>query len=125
MKKEIILTDKASQPKGPYSQAVKYNGLLFISGQIAIKPNGEAVHGTIEEEAEVVLQNLKAIIEEAGYTMEDVLKTTCFLTDINEFARFNEIYKKYFTKDFPARSTFQVAALPLGFKIEVEAIAGK
>lgn len=126
MKKEIFLTENAPQPKGPYSQAVIHNGILYISGQIPIEPKtNQVIHGTIEEETETVLKNLKAIIEDAGYTIEDVIKVTCYLTDINEFPKFNEIYKKYFTEKPPARSTVQVSDLVLGVKVEVDAIVGK
>ncbi len=121
--KKVFCSDRAPKPKGPYSQAVMHNGLLYMSGQIPIDPvSGSLIRATIEEETEVVLNNMKIIVEEAGASMEDVLKTTCYLGDMGDFGRFNEVYEKYFIKDPPARTTFQAGRLPLDVQIEIYAI---
>jgi 2-iminobutanoate/2-iminopropanoate deaminase len=121
--KKIFYTDKAPKPKGPYSQAVIHNGLLFLSGQIPVDPStGQLVRGTVEEETEAALNNIMIIAEEAGATMKDVLKVTCYLADMEDFSRVNEVYKKYFHYDPPARSTVQAARLPLDVQIEIDAI---
>jgi 2-iminobutanoate/2-iminopropanoate deaminase len=121
--KKIFYTDNAPKPKGPYSQAVIHNGLLYVSGQIPVDPViGTLIHGTIEEETELVLDNLKIIAEDAGASMEDVLKVTCYLADMDDFARFNEVYRKYFPENPPARATVQAARLPLDVQIEIDAI---
>ena len=120
---EYVSTNNAPNAIGPYSQAVKVNGLLFTSGQIAINPetnNVEAV--TVEEQTEQVCKNLKAVVEAAGSDMTKVVKTVCFLADINDFAKFNEIYGTYFTGK-PARSCVAVKDLPKGVLCEVEVIA--
>ena len=120
---ERIHTDKAPAAVGPYSQAMVVNGLLYTSGQIALDPaTGELAGATIEEQAEQVMKNLMAILEAAGTKQENVVKTLCFLTDINDFAAFNEVYAKYFTEK-PARSCVAVKALPKGAICEVEVIA--
>ncbi len=121
--KKIFFTEKAPKPKGPYSQAVVHNGLLYISGQIPVDPEtGLLVRGTIEEETETALRNVKIITEEAGARMEDVLRVTCYLADLNDFERFNNVYKTYFTQNYPARTTIQAAGLPLDVQIEIDAI---
>jgi len=121
--KKIFLTDKAPKPVGPYSQAVIHNGLMYVSGQVPLDPQtGELVRGTIEDETEAVLNNLRSIVEEAGATMEDVLRVSCYLADMEDFPRFNAVYAKYFTINPPARSTFQAARLPLDVQVEVDAI---
>ena len=118
-----IATNKAPQAIGPYSQATIYNGILFTSGQIGINPQTGNIDGKdINEQTEQVMQNLKAVLEEAGTNFENVIKTTCFLADINDFAKFNEIYGKYFTEK-PARSCVAVKDLPKGALCEVEVIA--
>ena len=120
---EYVATNNAPGAIGPYSQAVKANGMLFTSGQIPINPetnNVEAV--TIEQQTEQVCKNLKAVVEAAGTSMEKVIKTVCFLADINDFAAFNEVYAKYFVSK-PARSCVAVKDLPKGVKCEVELIA--
>ena len=118
-----IATNKAPSAIGPYSQAIAYNGILYTSGQIAINPTTGNIDGkTIEEQAEQVMQNLKAVLEEAGTCFENAIKTTCFLADMKDFARFNEIYGKYFTEK-PARSCVAVKELPKGALCEVEVIA--
>ena len=124
MTKRIISTDKAPAAVGPYSQAVAAGGLLFCSGQIPLDPaTGKLMPGGVSEQAEQVMKNLSAVLAAAGAKTSDVVKTTCFLADMADFATFNAIYAKYFSADFPARSTFQVAALPLGARVEVEAVA--
>ena len=118
-----IYTEKAPAAVGPYSQAVVINGLVYTSGQIALDPaSGELVGETIEEQAEQVMKNLMAILTEAGAKPENTVKTLCFLTDINDFAAFNEVYAKYFTGK-PARSCVGIQALPKGAICEVEVIA--
>ncbi len=118
-----IHTDKAPAAVGPYSQAVVLNGVLYTSGQIALDPStGELVGKTIEEQAEQVMKNLMSILEAAGTRPENVVKTLCFLTDINDFAAFNEVYARYFTEK-PARSCVGVQSLPKGAICEVEVIA--
>ncbi|MBQ7482325.1 MAG: RidA family protein [Lachnospiraceae bacterium] len=118
-----IHTEKAPAAVGPYSQAVEVNGMLYTSGQIALDPStGALVGNTIEEQAEQVMKNLTAILEEAGAKPENVVKTLCFLTDINDFAAFNEVYSRFFTEK-PARSCVGVSSLPKGAICEVEVIA--
>ena len=120
---EYVSTNNAPNAIGPYSQAVKANGLLFTSGQIAINPETNAVEATtIEEQTEQVCKNLKAIVEAAGSDMTKVVKTVCFLADINDFAKFNEVYGRYFVSK-PARSCVAVKDLPKGVLCEVELIA--
>ncbi len=124
MKKDIICTDKAPAPIGPYSQAVEANGTLYCSGQIPVDPITGDIPETAEAQTHLVLSNLRAVIEEAGAKLENVVKTTLFLTDLKLFASVNAIYGEYFDeKNAPARSTVQVAALPKGVLIEIDAIA--
>ncbi len=124
--KEIINTKEAPQPIGPYNQAVAAGGFLFISGQIAIDPStGNLNTDNIANETRTVLNNLKAILTEAGLTFEHIVKTTIFLSDMNNFALVNEIYGSYFTKDFPARETVEVSVLPKSVNVEISAIAIK
>ena len=116
-------TEKAPSAIGPYSQAVEANGFLFTSGQVALMPGTGEIDGTtVEQQAERVCQNLKAILEANGLTFEDVVKTTCFLADMNDFAAFNEVYGKYFVSK-PARSCVAVKTLPKNLLCEVEVIA--
>jgi|TARA_B000000475_G_scaffold23836_1_gene18894 reactive intermediate/imine deaminase len=123
MSKEIISTENAPQAIGPYSQAVKAGGLMFISGQIPLNPEtGDLVSGSIEDEANQVLQNIKSICEAAGYGMEDIVKITIFLTDLGNFATVNEVMKKHFSEPYPARATVEISGLPLGVNVEIEAI---
>ena len=123
MSKEIILTENAPQAIGPYSQAVKAGGLMFISGQIPLNPEtGDLVSGSIEDEANQVLQNIKSICEAAGHGMEDIVKITIFLTDLGNFATVNEVMKKHFSEPYPARATVEISGLPLGVNVEIEAI---
>lgn len=120
---EYVSTNSAPNAIGPYSQAVKANGLLFTSGQIAINPETNTVEATtIEEQTEQVCKNLKAVVEAAGSDMTKVVKTVCFLADINDFAKFNEVYGRYFVSK-PARSCVAVKDLPKGVLCEVELIA--
>tara|TARA_B100001142_G_scaffold59062_1_gene57935 strand:- start:4237 stop:4707 length:471 start_codon:yes stop_codon:yes gene_type:complete len=123
MSKEIISTENAPQAIGPYSQAVKAGGLMFISGQIPLNPEtGDLISGSIEDEANQVLQNIKSICEAAGHGMEDIVKITIFLTDLGNFATVNEVMKKHFSEPYPARATVEISGLPLGVNVEIEAI---
>ena len=125
--KKIIKTNAAPLPIGPYNQATSFNGMLFISGQIALDPNtGELVIDTIENETHQVLNNIKSILHEAGYSLNDVLKCSVFVTDMNMFASINAIYSQYFNEEnAPARELVQVAALPRFVNVEISAIAAK
>lgn len=124
--KKVIATDKAPSAIGPYSQAVEVNGIVYTSGVIPIVPaTGEIVEGGIEEQAEQALGNLKALIEASGAKIEDTVKTVVFIKDMNDFAKVNEIYARYFTADCPARSCVEVARLPKDVLIEIEAIVAK
>lgn len=120
-----VVSDKAPAAIGPYSQAVKVNGMVYTSGVIPLDPSsGDTVGDDISTQAERVFQSLSALLEDAGSSMGSVVKTTCFLQDLNDFATFNEIYARYFNGDVtPARSTVQVAKLPKGVLVEVEAVA--
>ena len=120
--KEIIVTDHAPKPIGPYSQAVRANGFLF-STQIALDPNTNILEGDVTQQTERVLENLKAILTHAGLTLSHVVKTTVFLKDMNDFAAMNEVYAKYFPVAAPARSTVQVAGLPKDALVEIELVA--
>ncbi len=120
---EKIYTRRAPEAIGPYSQAVKINGLLFTSGQIPIVPEtGAVAEGGIREQTEQICKNLKAVLEAGGSSLEKVVKTTCFLADMNDFSPFNEVYGQYFS-DRPARSCVAVKALPKGVLAEIELIA--
>lgn len=122
--KQIIKTDKAPAPIGPYNQAIKTAENLYISGQIPIDPaTNELIKGTIKDEAHRVMQNLQAILEEAKLTFEHVVKTTIFLSDMNLFAEVNEIYGSYFKGDYPARETVAVKGLPKGVNVEISMVA--
>jgi 2-iminobutanoate/2-iminopropanoate deaminase len=123
MEKTIIQTSNAPDPIGPYSQAVKAGGLLFISGQVAINPKtGNVEANTIDTETEQVMKNLQAILSEAGKQFSDVVKTTIFLSDMSLFSKVNEVYGKYFTGDFPARETVAVRGLPKNVNVEISMI---
>ena len=124
--KKIISTDKAPKAIGPYSQAVEANNTLYISGQIPINPaTGKLIEGNIKEQTELVMKNIGAILEEAGYSYIDVVKSTCLLSDIKNFAAMNEVYAKYYPTEPPARAAYEVVNLPLGALIEIETIAVK
>jgi 2-iminobutanoate/2-iminopropanoate deaminase len=122
--KEIIATDLAPKAIGPYSQAVKWNGLLILSGQIPLDPiTGHMVGGGIAEQTTRVLENLKAVLEAGGSSLDKVLKTTVFLIDMAEFPAMNEVYGRYFPSNPPARATVQAARLPRDARVEIELIA--
>lgn len=124
MEKKIINTQAAPAPIGPYNQGVLANGTLYISGQVCIDPHtGNLKNRDIQEETHQVMQNLKAILAEASMSFSNVVKTTIFITDMNQFSEINEIYGKYFSGDFPARETVQVSALPKSVNIEISMIA--
>ena len=121
--RETVLTENAPQPKGPYAQAIKANGFVFVSGQGALDPKtGEVVHGTVEEEADLTIRDLKAVLEAAGSGLEHVVRVGVFLQDINDFAAMNSVFEKYFADIKPARTTVQ-AVPPVGLKVEMDAIA--
>lgn len=121
---EIVATDKAPGAIGPYSQGMKLNGVVYTAGQIPLDPSTmQLVEGDVQAQAEQVMKNLTAVLEAAGSSLSQVVKTTCFLVDLGDFAAFNEIYGKHMGDNRPARSTIQVAALPAGARVEVEAIA--
>ncbi|MEE9728430.1 RidA family protein [Listeria seeligeri] len=123
MAKEIIQTNQAPKALGPYSQAVKVNGLIFTSGQLGINPaTGELAEGAVNQ-AEQAFRNLAAVLEEAGSGLDKIIKAAVFFKDLNQFAAVNEVYATHFSSDFPARSAFQVAKLPLDAEIEIEVIA--
>jgi 2-iminobutanoate/2-iminopropanoate deaminase len=124
--KKIVATDDAPQAIGPYSQAIQYGDFLFVSGQIAIDPQtGNIIEGDIEAQTEQVLKNISAIIAEAGMSLQNTVKCTCFLKDMNDFVRFNAVYENYFSENPPARETVEVARLPKDVLVEVSATCGK
>ena len=123
--KKIIQTAKAPSPVGPYNQAIIHNGTMYISGQVAINPaNGEVVVDNIENETKMAMENVKAILEEAGLTFDDVVKCSIFVTDMDNYSRINKVYASYFNEETaPARELVQVARLPKDVNIEISAIA--
>jgi 2-iminobutanoate/2-iminopropanoate deaminase len=122
---QMIETDRAPKAIGPYSQAIKYESLIFISGQIAIDPeNQEFIGGDIISQTERVMENIKGILEEIGLSFEHIIKTTIYLRNINDFDKVNQVYGRYFKEHKPARATVEVSNLPKGALIEIEAIAG-
>ena len=124
MIKRVIKTELAPAAIGPYSQAIRIGDFLYTSGQIALDPeSGIFLCGEIEEETEQTLKNISAILQAGGVNFENVIKTTVYLSDLNNFTRMNQVYEKYFSKNKPARACVQVAALPKGAKIEIDAIA--
>ena len=126
MPKSIVQTDKAPRAVGPYSQAVKLEGesLVFVSGQIALNPKtGDRIHGGVVQETRQVMENLKTILEASGSSLDKVVKTTVYLSSMDDFGVMNEVYSEYFKEDPPARSTIEVSRLPKGMKVEVDAIA--
>ena len=126
MEKKVITTKNAPEPIGPYNQAILFNDTLYISGQVCIDPHtGNLKNKDLQEETHQVMQNLKSILQEAGMSFNNVVKTTIFLTDMNRFSEINEIYGKYFDGDFPARETVQVSALPKFVNVEISMIAVK
>jgi 2-iminobutanoate/2-iminopropanoate deaminase len=124
MTKEIVATEKAPQAIGPYSQAVVANGFMFCSGQIGLDPkSGQLVAGGVQVETERALENLKGVLGAKGLTMDHIVKTTVFLATMDDFAKMNEVYAKFFTKGPPARATVAAAGLPKGARVEVECVA--
>lgn len=124
--KKIITTNKAPKAIATYSQAVEINGFLYISGQIAIDPEtGTMVEGGIQEQTERVLKNIKGILDDSGYSLQNVVKTTCILSDIGNYKQMNEVYVNYFNHESPARAAYAVSSLPMNALIEIEAIAYK
>ncbi|MGE0078795.1 MAG: RidA family protein [Bacteroidales bacterium] len=124
--KKIINTENAPKAVGPYSQAVEANGLVFVSGQIPVNPQTSSiVEGSIKEQTEQVLKNIGAILKQAGLDYSNVVKTTCLLSDMNNFVAMNEVYATYFTSEMPARAAFGVVKLPLGVLVEIECIAAR
>jgi 2-iminobutanoate/2-iminopropanoate deaminase len=124
--KKVIYTEKSPKPVGPYSQAIKSNGILFISGQLPVHPlTGKMVSGTIREQTRQVLKNIDNILTAGGYSKEDIVKCTCLLKDIGHFKEMNEEYATYFVSAPPARAAYEVSNLPLDAAIEIEAVAIK
>jgi 2-iminobutanoate/2-iminopropanoate deaminase len=124
--KRIINTEKAPKAIGPYSQAIEINHTLYVSGQIPVDPaTNEIIKGGIVEQTEQVMKNIGNALSSAGYSYSDVVKSTVILSDVKNFAAMNEVYAKYYVKDFPARTTFQAVALPKGALIEIDTIAAK
>lgn len=123
--KKVITSPNAPKAVGPYSQAIEAAGTLYVSGQLPVNPADGQVPATIEEQTAQSLENTISILTEAGYTLDDVVKSTVLLDDMNNFAAMNGVYAKYYTKDMPARVCYQVAKLPLGVKVEIETIAVK
>jgi 2-iminobutanoate/2-iminopropanoate deaminase len=124
--KRIINTDKAPKAIATYSQAVEINGFLYIAGQIPIDPStGKLIEGGISEQTEQVLKNTGEILSAAGYTFQDVIKSTCLLTDMKNFADMNAVYGKFYFENSPARAAFAVSGLPMGAIVEIETIAAK
>jgi 2-iminobutanoate/2-iminopropanoate deaminase len=122
-KREVVLTDKAPKPIGPYSQAIKTEEALFVSGQIALTTEGKLDTSSVENECRRVMENIKAVVEAAGYQMSDVVKSTIYTTNLSYFQKINEVYGRYFPKEPPARETVQVSALPKGARVEISVMA--
>ncbi len=126
MAKKEIFSEKAPEPIGPYSQAIENNGMLFLSGQIAIdQPSGQLIMNSIQEETHQVMKNIGFMLAEAGYTFDQILKTSIFLSDMALFSEVNEIYASYLSAPYPARETVAVAGLPKGVNVEISLIAAK
>jgi 2-iminobutanoate/2-iminopropanoate deaminase len=123
VQKNVISTEQAPPPAGPYSQAIRSGDFLFLSGQIGLDPAGGEISGDIKTQTDRVLKNMSAILASGGASLEDVVKTTVYLRDLNDFAAMNEVYQQYFNQDPPARSCVQVTAIPKGGLIEIESIA--
>lgn len=124
--KKIIATPNAPAAIGPYSQAVEANGMLFVSGQIPIDPtSGKMIEGDIAAQTQRVMENIQAILDAAGYSFADVVKSTCLLSDMSNFKGMNEVYARYYPQNAPARAAFAVKELPLGALVEIETIAVK
>ncbi|MEK7390348.1 MAG: RidA family protein [Elusimicrobiota bacterium] len=123
MTRQPIVTTKAPAAIGPYSQAISAGDLVFVSGQIPLKPDGVLVSSDVAEQTEQCLANIREILHSAGLGMERVVKTTVYMMDLGQFARMNEVYARFFSAPFPARATVQVAALPKGVSVEIDAVA--
>lgn len=121
--RQIVATDRAPAAVGPYSQAVRVGGLLFTAGQIPLTPEGKLIEGDVREQTRQVMENLAAVLAAGGSSLERVVKCTCFLADMNDFAAMNEVYGSYFAGDPPARSAVEVARLPKDVRVEIEAVA--
>ena len=122
--KKVFQTDKAAVTGGPYSQAIIHNGIIYVSGQGAVDPQTNEIKlGSVEEEAGLALENLRLILQEAGSSIDKVLTVTVYLLDIEEYTRFNEVYKKYFKEDRPARTCIQAGSLPFNTRVEITATA--
>ena len=122
--KKALETDKAAIPGGPYSQAIIYNGIIYLSGQGPIDPQtNQVVHGTIEQETELSMENIRIILEEAGSSLSKVLQITAYLLNMREYGRFNEVYRRYFPEKPPARTCIQAARLPFDIRVEIGVIA--
>ncbi len=125
MQKRIISTDKAPQAIGPYSQAVQFDNLLYISGQIPLEPiSGQVLKANIKEQTKQILNNLNAVLIAGGSSLDNVLRTTIFLTNLEDYSEVNGVYAEFFEQSMPARSTVQVSRLPMDVQIEIDAIAG-
>ncbi|HML74890.1 MAG TPA: RidA family protein [Anaerohalosphaeraceae bacterium] len=126
MEKKVIVSQSAPKAVGPYSQAVMANNMFFASGQLGLDPaTGQMVYGGIKEQAQQVLKNITALLTAAELTIQNVVQVQIFLADMADFAQVNEVYKTFFSEPYPARSTFQVAALPLGARVEIQVVAMK
>ena len=126
MEKKVIVSQSAPKAVGPYSQAVMANNMFFASGQLGLDPaTGQMVYGGIKEQAQQVLKNITALLTVAELTIQNVVQVQIFLADMADFAQVNEVYKTFFSEPYPARSTFQVAALPLGARVEIQVVAMK
>lgn len=122
--KEVVISDELPEPKGPYSPAIRAGGFVFVSGQGPIDPaTGEVVKGDVQQQTKLVLENVSAILGAAGSSLDKVVKTNVYLSDIGDFAAMNEVYATVFTTEPPARTTIQAAALPLGIDVEIDVIA--
>ena len=123
MAKEVIRTDQAPQAIGPYSQAIKAGGFIFISGQLPINPKNGEINGDIKVQTKQVLENIKSVLSSVDASLQDVVKTTVFLKDLNDFNSMNEVFLEYFVKDAPARACVEVSRIPKGALIEIESLA--
>jgi 2-iminobutanoate/2-iminopropanoate deaminase len=123
--KKILYSEKAPEPIGPYSQAINFDKLIFTSGQIALERNGSIKSDDVREQTKAVIENLRFILDDNGSSLNNVIKTTVYVSNLNDFAEMNEVYAQYFGKSMPARSTVEVARLPKDVKVEMDAIAFK
>ena len=123
MRKRAIVTDKAAKPVGPYSTAIEYGGIVYVSGITAVNPQTGCLIGNVEEQSELVLSIMQSVLEASDSSLDNVLKVTIFLNDVNDFAAVNSIYQKFFISPYPARICVQAAKIPLGALVEMDAIA--